>query len=203
MRLPKRIELLYVPAQTEVEAHVVTLTKTLIRRRMGNSWWNEPAIDPDMAAREIDRHWDWSAEEIEREGQVLKSRRLAVITGDGAVQGGMLVSTEPVTCEREPGASALFVGLLFVAPRNRHWIRGDRREQYRGVGVELLRSAAELSDELGFEGRLKLDASPGFVGWYAKRGLLEVSTQRIVYEDVAYTPMELDTDRVSILLPEH
>jgi hypothetical protein len=112
MRLPKRIELLYVPAQIAAEAHVVPLTRTLIRRRMGSSWWDDATIDPEAAGPEIDRQWDWSAEDMERDGRVLKSRKLAAMTGDGAVQGAMLVSTEPVACEREPGEFALFVGLL-------------------------------------------------------------------------------------------
>src|SRR5687768_11988526 len=107
MRFPKRIELLYVPAQTDAEAHVVALTKTLIRRRMGSAWWDDPAIDSRAAADEIDRGWDWTTEEIERNGRVLKSRKLAVVTGDRAVQGAMLASTEPVACERESGQSAL------------------------------------------------------------------------------------------------
>ena len=54
----------------------------------------------------------------------------------------------------------------------------------------------------GFEGRLKLESSPGFVDWYEKRGLLVVSRQRIMHEGVKYTPMELAADRVSILLPD-
>lgn len=200
MRFPKPIQLLHVPAQTAVEAQIVRLTNQLIRRRMGSGWWDEPEIDQREADKEIDRRWDWVTEAIERKGSVLRSIKLAAVTGDGAVQGATLVSTESVPCEREPERSALFVGLLFAAPRNRHWIRLDRREQYRGIGVELLRTAAELSAEMGLDGRLKLEASPAFVDWYRKRGLLEVSSDRILYEGVKYTPMELQTDRVSMLL---
>jgi hypothetical protein len=127
-----------------------------------------------------------------------------VITTDGAVQGAMMLSTEPVECERRRnhGHGALFVELLFAAPRTRHWIRHDRAEQFRGIGLHLMRAAAELSIEAGLEGRLKLDSSPNFVQWYRKRGLLPVSRRSIIHEGVRYTPMELDADRVSMLLPE-
>ena len=202
MRFPKPVQLLHVPSQLTVEAQIVRLTSNRIRRGMGDVWWNAQEIDPDEAQNEIDRHWDWTTEEIEREGRVLRSLKLALVTGDGAVQGAMLVSNEPVACERERGESALFVGLLFAAPRNRQWIRVDQREQYRGIGLELLRTAAELSAEIALKGRLKLEASPAFVDWYRRRGLLEVSSSRILYEGVKYTPMELQTDRVSMLLPK-
>jgi hypothetical protein len=149
---------------------------------------------------EIDRYWDWTELRIERDGRVVRSSKFAVISGDRTIQGAMMISTRPVRCEREPAAGALFVELFFVAPQNRHWIRADKAEQFRGVGLQLLRTAAELSIDAGCAGRLKLDASPGFVDWYRKRGLLEVSAQRILHEGVEYTPMELPTDRVPILL---
>jgi len=95
---------------------------------------------------------------------------------------------------------SLFVELLFASPANRAWIRKDRKEQFRGVGLHLLRAAAELSLESGFNGRLKLESSPDFVDWYKKRGLLEASRRRILYEGRKYTPMELPAGRVTILL---
>ena len=201
MKLPKLIELLYVPAGVPVEAEVMPLTRTLIRRSMGAAWWRDPAVDPEMAEAEIDRHWDWSTLVLERGGAVIRSRKLCVRTGDGAIQGAMMVSTTPVACEREV-ADALLVELLFVAPRNRHWIRVDGQEQFRGIGVQLLRTAVELSLEAGLAGRLKLESSPDFVGWYEKRGLLRVPAQRIMHEGVQHTPMELSAERVSVLMPE-
>ncbi len=114
----------------------------------------------------------------------------------------MLVSSEPVECESEPGKLALFVEMLFSAPRNRKWVRLDRKDLYKGVGLALLRVAAELSIEAGCEGRLKLDASPGSITWYKNRGLLEVSAHRIVHEGVEYRPMELSATGVPMLLDE-
>jgi hypothetical protein len=202
LRFPKRITLLHSPSGQYVQALVVELTASMIRQKMGARWWTGSAIDTAQAEREIDRHWDWTQQEIERDGTIIASRKLAILTGDGAVQGTMMISTAPVQCQLDTGAAALFVELLFAAPWNRPWVRIDRTEQFRGVGVQLMRTAAMLSIEAGLQGRLKLDASPASIEWYRKRGLLEVKTHRIVYEGVEYTPMELPANRVSLLLPE-
>jgi len=202
VKFPKQITLLYAPSGQPVEAQVVELSAALIRRKMGAHWWAGPAIGAALAEREIDRYWDWTEQEIEREGKIIASRKLAVLTGDGAVQGAMMISTSPVPCQLEKGAASLFVELLFAAPWNRPWIRVDQTEHFRGVGLQLFRTGAQLSMATGLLGRLKLDASPASVEWYRKRGLLEVKTQRIVYQGVPYTPMELTADRVRRLLPD-
>lgn len=202
IELPRIVTLLHAPSRTDIDASIVELTDAMIERQMGDAWWNHPAIDPVLAESEIDRYWDWTQLRIEHADRILRSRRLAIVTADDAVQGAMMVSVDPVECERrrERGRPALFVELLFAAPQSRPWVRTDRTEHFRGVGLYLLRAAAELSLEAGFAGRLKLEASPGSVGWYRKRGLLEVSRRRIVYEGVKYTLMELEADRVAPLL---
>jgi hypothetical protein len=202
MRFPKPTELLYVPESVVVYAQISPLTRSTIKRRMGARWWENAELEPSLADREIDRRWNWAEMKIEREGRNLSARSLAVVTDDGAVQGAMMMSTSPVECEFEIGKPSLFVELLFTAPGNRKWIRRDRREQFRGVGLVLLETAAELSIESGCAGRLKLESSPDFVDWYKKRGLLEVSKHRIVHEGLKYTPMELPPERVSVLLSE-
>jgi len=179
----------------------VELSAQLIAKELGPAWWNDSAVDLEAASGEIDRNWNWTKLEIERGGKILAGLIFAVLTGDGAAQGAMLLSNLPVECEREPGKSGLFVELLFAAPRNRNWVRLDRKNLYKGVGLALLRVAAEMSIQAGCEGRLKLDASPRSVDWYKNRGLLEVSAHRIVHEGVQYAPMELIADRVPMLLP--
>jgi hypothetical protein len=200
MRLPKAIDLLHVPTGIIVDAAIVRLTDQLIRAQMGQTWWNDPAIDPADADREIDRQWNWTEAAIEWGGEVFPGLKLGVITGDGAVQGAALFSTVAVPLELEPGKDGLFLELLFIAPRNRHWIRLDRSEQFRGVGLQLLRAAGEFSRDAGQGGRLKLDASPDFVDWYAKRGFRPCRKDRIIHQGVAYTPMELTGDAVPDLL---
>src|SRR5258706_8107138 len=202
MGLPKRIGLFHDPSATYVEAHVLELSDQSIKNEIGGEWWSDPGLDVRAALGEIDRNWNWLDLAIERGGVILNSLRLGIVTGDGAVQGAMLVSSEPVECESEPGKLALFVEMLFSAPRNRKWVRLDRKDLYKGVGLALLRVAAELSIEAGCEGRLKLDASPGSITWYKNRGLLEVSAHRIVHEGVEYRPMELSATGVPMLLDE-
>jgi hypothetical protein len=202
MRLSKNIDLYYVPAKGPVEAEIVELTTGLIDRHMGDEWWQDPMIDADAAEREIDRHWDWSKLLIEREeGIVLASRKFAVVTGDDAIQGAAMFSTAGVDCVMERG-QALFVELLFTAPRNRYWLRRDKTEQFRGVGLELLCAIAEESRDLGFGGRLKLESSQSFVGWYKNRGLQVTREDRITYEGVNYTPMELTSAAASKLVAD-
>src|SRR5437867_3104048 len=109
MKPPKLIDLPYIPSGKLIEAQIVELTPELIEQRMGEAWWSDPAIDGAQAAAEIDRGWDWSTLQIEREGVVLRSLGLAVLTSDGAVQGASLFSLDPVECTLEHGARALFV----------------------------------------------------------------------------------------------
>src|SRR5438309_722549 len=139
MELPKRIPLLHAPTGQYVEAQIEGLTDAMIQQQIGAAWWSDPALNIEAISREIDRNWNWVDLEIEQEGKILTAVKLGVVTGDRAVQGAMLVSTEPVECEHERGKQALFVEMLFAAPRNRWWVRLGKREQYRGVGLELLR----------------------------------------------------------------
>jgi hypothetical protein len=90
--------------------------------------------------------------------------------------------------------------LLFTAPRNRPKLRADKRQWVIGVGSELLIWAAWYSREKGCDGRLRLDASPDFVNWYEKKGLLKLDVDSTVYEGVAYTPMELSAKKAQDLL---
>jgi hypothetical protein len=202
MTFPLRIDLFYVPAGVRVDAEILQLTDELIASEMGEHWWNEAVVDDELAAREIDRYWDWIELEIERNGEVLAPERLAVITPDGNVQGAAMFSDEGVGCFAEPGRKGLFVELLSTAPRNRKWLRRDKSEQLLGVGLELLCAMAQESVERGLEGRLKLESSPSFVHWYEKRGLLRTGENPILHEGVWYTPMELTGQAASKLLLE-
>ncbi len=147
-----------------------------------------------LNANPIDLHWDWNKVEIEFEGRQLHSEKVAVITGEGenlAVQGAMLISTDAVPSGLERGEKCLLVELLFTAPRNRPNLRTDGQPFVIGVGSQLMAWGAWLSREKQLDGRLRLDASPDFIRWYEKRGLQKLDVEPIVYEGVAYTPMEL------------
>jgi hypothetical protein len=200
MKLPKPIDLFHIPTLAQIEAKIVPLSEQLIEDRMGAAWWEELEIDQKSAANEIDRYWDWIELEIERDGRILRSSKIAIVTGDGAVQGAAMYSLEAVGLRLEPDESGLFVELLFTAPRNRPWIRADRREKFRGVGVELLLAMAQESRRKRLHGRLKLESSPESMDWYTKRGLQKTSEKPILYEGVEYTPMELTSEAADRLL---
>ncbi|HSU67016.1 MAG TPA: hypothetical protein VLJ39_09105, partial [Tepidisphaeraceae bacterium] len=118
------------------------------------------------------------------------------------VQGAMMVSKEPIASLLEHGGSCLMLELLFVAPRNRAKLNRDDEPFLQGAGTELLRWAAWFSRELGYEGRLRLDASPGSIGWYTRKRLRKVPAEPIVFEGVPYTPMELAPDAAQELLAD-
>lgn len=120
----------------------------------------------------IDRHWDWNAIDIDYDGELLRSEKIALIVGENpSVQGAMMISADPVNSAQAPGSPALFVELLFTAPRNRPSLRADGAEFLKGVGSVMVTWAALFSRQKGCEGRLQLDGSPDSVGWYQKRGL--------------------------------
>jgi hypothetical protein len=129
--------------------------------------------------------------EIEQEGRILASEWVGVVTDDGYVQGAMLISREPVSSMLVEGGQALLVELLFTAPHNRTHLRTDRCKFFGGVGLELLRWGAGFSRDLGFAGRLRLDGSPDYLGWYEKVGFRKLLIEPIAYEGVEYQPMEL------------
>lgn len=196
----KVVALKFAPANLWVEGRIVPMTDGLARR-VSSEWWSHEALKPTFDPEPIDRHWDWSDVVIEQHGTVLRSRKLAMITaGDEAVQGAMLVSTDPCPSGLVGGDQCLFVELLFTAPWNRPALRTDGLEFYKGVGHHLLTHAAGLSRAAGFGGRLRLDGSPDFLWWYHARGLTYLDEPSVVHENVSYTSMELTPEAAAKLL---
>jgi hypothetical protein len=186
----RQIELLLVPAQTYVGAAIVPLTTELADEHIHRAWWNDHALKEDFDEPPIDLGWNWNELGIEYHGRSLAAEKFAVFSG-GTIQGAMMISTDHVSSVIEPGKLALFVELLFTAARNRPNLRKDGKEFLKGVGLQLLIWAARLSREKGHAGRLMLDGSPDYVRWYQNRGLQILPLNPIVYQGVAYTPMEL------------
>ena len=83
------------------------LPSELIDEKM-TRWWIDPSLKPvSEGPPAIDYAWDWNGVGIEYEGRELAAERVGVLTGDGEVQGAMLISTEPVRSRMEFGAAAL------------------------------------------------------------------------------------------------
>ena len=190
MVLPKLTALFFAPMRQYVEARLVELTEELAQQ-ISIDWWTDGSLCESFDPVPIDRYWNWKEIGIEYGGKHLTAHKIAIITGDAAVQGAMMMSAEPIPSALAPRASGLFVELLFTAPRNRPALRRDRSPFFVGVGTELLTCAAAISHDRGYDGRLLLDGSPEFVGWYKKRGLQKLKLKPMVFEGVAYTPMEL------------
>jgi hypothetical protein len=196
---PTATELWHAPSRQFVEAQIVTLTPRMIEEEVMGNWWSDPNLASDFVEEPIDLRWDWLDVVIEFAGRILASQKISIFSG-GHVQGAMQISTEPVNSIMEPGMRTLFVERLFTAPRNRPELRTDKQPYLLGVGSELLTWAAWSSRMQGFNGRLRLDGSPGFLSSYAKRGLQRLDLEPILFEGVTYTPMELDVAGADALL---
>ena len=188
----------------EIEARISSLTDKLADEKLGQ-WWQDEDLKERFDPEPIDRRWNVSKLVIEYEGRILASERVAVVTGEGehlAVEGAMLISTEPIESKLQHGRFCLLLELLFTAPRNRPDLRLDERSYVTGVGLQLLKWGVRLSREKGCEGCLRLDASPDSIKWYEKRGLQKLKMESIVHEGAAYTPMELSIKAAERLTAE-
>jgi len=197
MLKPVRTNLLFAPQNLLVEAEIHSLSPRLIEEKISQGWWHEDCLKARLKPEPIDLHWNWNECEIERDGVILGSEKIGISTDDGNVQGAMLISNEPVETLGHP---ALFVELLFTAPRNRRDLRKDGQDYFVGVGKILLAWGAERSRNLGYKGALRLDGSPEFVAWYINRGLQKLDENPILYEGVSYTPMYLSAESATKLI---
>jgi hypothetical protein len=189
--LPTLTTLFFAPTGQYVEAQIVELTADLAEQQIHRAWWADDGLLEQFDPPPIDRHWNWNEMAVEYDGKPLAAEKVALVTGNQAVQGAMMISAEPVPSILSAGTGALFVELLFTAPRNRPSLRSDGSAFFLGVGTELLTWGAWLSREMGYEGRLLLDGSPEYLAWYEKRGLQKLNAKPNVFEAVAYMPMEL------------
>lgn len=202
MNLPRSTTLFFAPTGQYAEAQIIELTPEIAQTKIHCDWWTDPALSKSFPPEPIDRWWNWNQITIEYGGRTLGSTTVAILTGDHAVQGAMLISTDPVPSVLDSGQSALFVELLFTAPRNRPALRADGKPFFLGVGTELLTWGAWLSEQRGFRGRILLDGSPDYVTWYERRGLQKLSAKPMVFEGVKYTPMELPLPAAQRLLQD-
>lgn len=188
---PVATKLKFAPTGQFIDATILALTPQMIEAQVMGSWWTDPDLKPILAEKPIDREWDWRSAQIEYKGRILASEMVAIIAGDGIVEGAMHVASEPIYSMVDPGLPCLLLEWLFTAPRNRPELRLDGKPYVMGAGSELLVWAARFSRDQGCDGWLRLDASPASVAWYERRGLQKAGAQPIVFEGISYTPMEL------------
>jgi hypothetical protein len=103
-----------------------------------------------------DLHWRWD-EKTDWSRGLLALQRFAITCG-GALQGLMLVNLTKLTARlpSQRGKDLAYVDFVSTAPWNRPDIAGV--QQFRGVGINMMRAAIELSRNEGFHGRLGLHA---------------------------------------------
>jgi len=95
MILPKVITLFFAPTGQYVEAKIVELTADIADQRIHRDWWADASLPSQLDPMPIDRHWNWNEMGIEYEGRPLATAKVAIVTGDQAAQGAMMISTEP------------------------------------------------------------------------------------------------------------
>ncbi len=184
-----------------VNALIQVLTPDLIEAGIHGKWWNALCLKANFNPAPIDLEWEWGEDVgISYNDIDLESEKVGLVTGDGYIQGAMLISSEAVPSILKKQAGALFVEKLFTAPQNRSKLRADGLKYFGGIGLELLRWGALFSRELGYEGRLMLDASPDYMNWYADLGFQKLAVEPVAFQGVQYIPMELPVDLVGNLL---
>lgn len=173
--LPCPVELLAMSSGKTISATLVRLTRQLAKLEIDSRWWVLPEVSKSRRAVEIDNGWLWAG----KVGELSTDRwheMAAVQTADGRVQGAIYYRFDTTSfIDEELGA--VYVENLATAPRNRQNL--VEAPQYRGVGCALLLRAVIHSYELGFEGRVNLQAidDPDRIAFYENRGFQVVGDE--------------------------
>lgn len=122
----------------------------------------EPYAEPE-------HQWDWSLKHKEARG--LLSYSMFGVDVAGEAQGLMLLTTDKYFARRpeQLGLGLVDVTFLATAPWNNKRITGVQR--YRGVGTVMMYTAAKVSIDLGFKGRLRLHSLKGAESFYDGHGM--------------------------------
>ena len=164
---PLSVQLRCTNGDSEIASYVV-LTPPVANKGVMEDWWNWSGVSQERLQAERDLKWPWpaiSAKSLEHD--FFEAR--ALMTRDQRVQGCIQYALsnfqdaneayKDCDSELDPGASVVYVELLATAPWNRLSLMGDKRE-FSGVGKALLVLAICASYNVGYRGRLKLDAYP-------------------------------------------
>lgn len=141
---------------------------------------NRPLVHPEHA------HWRWE-HKVTLAGHLLAYPTLA-IEFEGDAQGLMMLKTdgEFARLPGEMGKPLVYVVFLATAPWNLPSV--VMRPRFRGVGTVMLRSAIEISFELGFKGRLGLHSLSQSEHFYTRSGLTELGND-LEKENLSYFEM--------------
>jgi hypothetical protein len=109
-----------------------------------------------------DKFWNWNFKQ--RLYLTRDNYEGYAIEGANRTEGLLLLETQAHYSQLNRQARLVYVEALVTAPWNRQAIR--RPPELRGVGTILLTFARQRSLELGYEGRVGLNALPGAESFY-------------------------------------
>jgi len=111
-----------------------------------------------------DLHWKWDDKTDWSRG-LLSLRRFS-ITCETSLQGLMLINLTKLTgrLTSQRGQDIAYIEFLSTAPWNRPDLTND--PVFRGVGLNMVRTAVELSRAEGFRGRVSLHSLPQAARFY-------------------------------------
>lgn len=115
-----------------------------------------------------DRDWPWAGDVQQADHD---TDRLCLAIREREILHGM-ISLQFEDSRLRPGSQLVYVRAVATAPQNRKPPVG-RREVAR-VGSLLMGLAEQLSSTLGLAGRVGLQSTPKSVGFYKKRGYIDV-----------------------------
>ena len=115
-----------------------------------------------------DKYWDWAF----KEQLTLRDANYEgyIVEYDGRTQGMMMLETQWHASQFDPGKRLVYIAALSVAPWNRRQIQNPPR--FKTVGSALLNFSRLRSLELGYEGRVGLNALPGAEGFYERKNMM-------------------------------
>jgi GNAT superfamily N-acetyltransferase len=141
---------------------------------------------PLQRFKEDDKLWSW------RFKQRLTRQNQAIYEGyaleyNNQTQGLMLLERQSRRSRLTPNQLLLYVEAIAAAPWNRR--RLTQSPLLLGVGTALLDIARQRSLDLGYQGRLGLQALPRSVGFYERHGMTEIPPDPDQYLDPEELPL--------------
>ncbi len=174
LELPENVTLFDFRRNSECQAKLVRLTRSLAAQQIDGTWWE---IEGSKKVREVevDHHWVWR-KLVGQHRNDLVWDSLAVQRPTGHVERAMLYRIDAKS-QIETNKGTIYVDRLATAPRNRPWIVKNPR--FKRVGSTLLLAAIRHSYTLGLGGRVWLTSLPSerTREFYKKRGFVPI------YED--------------------
>ncbi|HMS39112.1 MAG TPA: hypothetical protein PKE69_02720 [Pyrinomonadaceae bacterium] len=156
MNILEEIQIWRISENRTIKAKIVELTRDIAQTKIDGRWWDLTDVPRSKRKKENDNHWNWTRNVGLHRNQILWEC-VAVLSAENEIEGAMIVRFD-VKSRIESDEGCVYVDLLSTAPRNRDWLVD--KPIYKGIGTELLYWAVRKSFELGFNGRVALDADP-------------------------------------------